>query len=414
MLKNFKETIREYPPKFWLLAGSSFIDGLGRTILFPFFTLYITSKFNVGMTQAGVLLAIFSVTGMVGSVIGGALADKIGRKVMIITGLILSAFSSLSMGLINNLSVFYVTAAFVGLLSNIAFPAQQAMIADLLPEEKRAEGFGVFRVIHNLAWVIGPSIGGFLAARSYMSLFIIDAVLSTITALVILRFIAETKPQKTDTENTGFLETMAGYLKVMRNTLFIAFLGVSILMMLVYQQLYSTLSVYLRDVHQFSESSYGFLMSLNAFLVVLFQFWVTRKIRNRNPFLMMAAGTIFYLVGYTAFGFVHHYGLFMAAAVAITIGEMIALPVQQALVARISPEDMRGRYMAVSGFSFAIPSMAGPWAAGLIMDNYNPDYVWYICGVISVLAIFGFIILYLYTRNKGIFAGTEKNLKKVK
>lgn len=391
--------------KFWILAGSSFIDSLGRTILFPFFTLYITRKFDVGMTEAGILLAIFSVTGMAGSMVGGALADKIGRKIMIMSGLFLSAFSSLVMGFISELSIFFIASLFVGLLSNIAGPAQQAMIADLLPEEKRAEGFGVFRVIHNLAWVVGPSIGGLLAVRSYLLLFVSDAVFSTITALVILRFIQETKPDRSDEKDTpGFWETMGGYRKVVKNTFFMAFLGMVVLMVFVYQQLYSTLSVYLRDVHQIFESGYGILMSLNAFLVVLLQFWVTRTIRNRDPFLMMALGTAFYLIGFTSFGFIHGYILFMGAAVAITFGEMITIPVQQALVSRIAPEDMRGRYMAVSGFSYAIPSTIGPWAAGLVMDNYNPNYVWYICGVVSLLAIGGFLGLHWFNGKKTNFS----------
>ncbi len=398
MITRIKNLINEYPGKFWLLAASSFIDSLGKTILFPFFTLYITAKFNVGMTEAGILLAIFSVMGMVGSTIGGALADKMGRKLMILLGLILSALSSLVMGFIDQLAVFYFAAFWVGLLADIGHPARQAMIADLLPEEQRADGFGVFRVIHNLAWIVGPSIGGFLAAKSYMSLFISDAVLSTITALIVMKYISETRPEKSEvSENIGLIETFRGYLIVLKNTVFISFLGVVVLMVFVYQQLYSSLSVYLRDVHGVSESGYGILMSLNAFIVVLFQFWVTRRIKNRNPYLMMAFGTIFYLVGYSMFGFVHGYLFFIVAALFITVGEMITIPVQQAHVARIAPEDMRGRYMAISGFSYALPSTVGPWVAGLIMDNYNPDYLWYVCGIVSVLAIIGFLTLYSVT-----------------
>lgn len=408
MIAKIKGILREYPGKFWILAGASFIDALGKTILFPYFTLYVTKKFQVGMTEAGILLAIFSIMGMAGGMLGGVLADKAGRKVMILAGLMLSALSSLTMGFINRLSAFYIIAFFVGLLSDLGGPAQQAMIADLLPEEKRAEGFGVFRVIHNMAWIVGPSIGGLMASRSYLALFITDAVMSSITALIILKFISETQPERAEHEESpGFFKTLAGYLEVVKNRLFIAFLGVVILMMLVYQQLYSSLSVYMRDVHGISPSGYGLLMSLNAFLVVIFQFAVSRRVSKRDPFLMMALGTAFYLVGYLSFGFIRGYPLFMAAAVVITVGEMITIPVQQSLVARIAPEDMRGRYMAVSGLSFAIPSTVGPWAAGLVMDNYNPNWVWYICGIISLLAMVGFLGLYTYTRRTQVLEESD-------
>ena len=399
IIKKMRNTAAEYPGQFWMLTASSFIDSLGGTILFPFFALYITQRFGIGMTQAGVLLAIFSFTGLLGGLAGGALADRLGRKIMIIAGLLLSAGSSLVMGFINDLYVFYLVAAAVGLLSDIGRPAREAMIADLLPEEKRAEGFGVFRVVHNLAWVIGPSIGGFLAARSYLNLFITDAVMSSITALLILRFIKDTKPLSSeDTEHESLGETFSGYRKVLRNKLFIAFLLISLLMLLVYQQLYSTLSVFLRDYRGFSESSFGLMMSINAAIVVIFQFMVSRVVGRHNPFLMLAAGTVFYLFGYTAFGFIYGFYYFLGAVILITIGEMIMVPVQMSIVAKLAPDNMRGRYMAASGFSWSLASMAGPWAAGMVMDNYDPNLVWKICGVLSLMAVAGFFILFLRSR----------------
>ena len=122
-----------------------FVDRVGGTLIFPFFALYVTQKFGVGMTQAGVLIGIFSISGMVGNFLGGALADRFGRKGIVLFGLVASALSSVAMGLVNDLAVFYLLAILVGLLSDIAGPGWQAMIADILPEEQRAEGFGIMR-----------------------------------------------------------------------------------------------------------------------------------------------------------------------------------------------------------------------------------------------------------------------------
>ena len=140
MLSRINNIYHEYSPKFWLVVGVSFIDRIGGTMLFPFFSLYITWKFDVGMTQAGIVLGIFSAFGMVGNFIGGALTDKFGRRNLIIIGLVFSALSTLALGSVNELSALYSLAVVVGLLSNIAGPAHQAMIADILPEEQRAEG----------------------------------------------------------------------------------------------------------------------------------------------------------------------------------------------------------------------------------------------------------------------------------
>ena len=153
-LFNFKKIYKEFPRKFWLVVGVSFIDHVGGTMLFPFFSLYITQHFNVGMTQAGIVLGIFSIAGLVGQMIGGALTDKFGRRKLIIGGLVFSALSTLLLGFVNSFSVLIPLAVGIGLLSDIAGPAHGAMIADILPEEKRQEGFGVLRVVGNLAWII--------------------------------------------------------------------------------------------------------------------------------------------------------------------------------------------------------------------------------------------------------------------
>jgi MFS family permease len=388
-----------------MLVLASFIDVIGSTLIFPFFALYITQKFGVGMTQAGVLLGIFSISGLVGSIIGGALTDKFGRRGIMLFGLVFSGFSSITMGLVGKLYVFYGLAVVVGLLSNIAGPARQAMVADLLPETQRSEGFGILRVAANISWIIGPSIGGFLASKSYLLLFVLDAILSLITAIIIYKLIPETKPETLEEkEQVSLLETVVGYRLVIRDTAFIAYLVVSMLMIIVYQQLYSTLSVYLRDVHGVPTQGYGLLLSLNAGLVVLTQFWITRRLKRFSPMLMMALGTGFYMIGFTMYGFVTVYLQFVIAMLIITVGEMIVVPVGQALAACFAPEDMRGRYMAFYGLSFAVPQTVGPWTAGMILDNYNPNWVWYGGGILCAVAVVGFYILYIKLKAHPSFA----------
>jgi MFS family permease len=71
----------------------------------------------------------------------------------------------------------------------------------------------------------------------------------------------------------------------------------------------------------------------------------------------------------------------------ITVGEMVIIPISQALATRFAPEDMRGRYMAFYGMSWAIPSTFAAWGAGIIMDNYDPRWVWYLSGIIAGIAI---------------------------
>jgi MFS family permease len=77
----------------------------------------------------------------------------------------------------------------------------------------------------------------------------------------------------------------------------------------------------------------------------------------------------------------------------ITIGEMLHVPVAQTLVSFFAPDDMRGRYMAAYGLGWVLPNTFAPLLAGLIMDNYDPELVWYWAGLLSLIAIiaFGFL-----------------------
>jgi MFS family permease len=398
---------REFTPRFWVLVGASWINAVGRTMIFPFFALYVTQRFGVGMTEAGILLALFSVSGFLGNLAGGALTDRFGRRSMVLFGLVFSAFSSLAMGLVGDLRAFFVLAVVVGFLSDISGPAEGAMVADLLPEEKRTEGFGVLRVAGNLAWVVGPTIGGLLATRSYLLLFILDAICSWITALIVYKLIPETRSASAAaaTEHEPISRTFRGYGRVLSDSVFILFLLVCMLMNLVYLQMYSTLSVYLRDVHEIGPRGYGLLMSLNATAVVLLQFPLTRRVKRQPAMLMMALGTGLYMIGFTAIGFVEAYLLFVASLLVITFGEMIVIPVGNALVAHLAPEVMRGRYMAIFGLAWAVPQAIGPWSAGLILDHYDPNLVWYSCGVVAALAAVGFLALHGRARER-ISAGS--------
>ncbi len=384
----------EYPRNFWTLVGASFIDHIGGALLFPFFTLYLTRKFDLEMTTVGVIFMLFTLSGMVGSTIGGALSDRLGRKSLLLFSLIFSAGSTLWMGTIENIELFFPGAVIIGLLSDVGGPARQAMVADLLPEEQRADGYGILRVVMNLAVTIGPAIGGLLAAQSYMLLFISDAVTSLITAAIIFLVLPETRPaDEADETKESMIVTFAGYGRVLRDRFFMTFIGASILMVIVYSQMNTTLGPYLRDTHGIPEQGFGYLLSLNAAMVVLFQFAITRRIAKYPPMVVLAVGSLLYTIGFAMYGWVSEYIFFMLAMVIITIGEMLQVPVSQALAARLAPEDMRGRYMAVFGLSWAIPFAFGPLLAGIIMDHGNPRWVWFSAGIVGLIATFIFVLL---------------------
>jgi predicted MFS family arabinose efflux permease len=393
-LEKLRQIYHEYPRAFWIYNLIVFIDRFGGFMLYPFFALYLTQKYDIGMDTVGVVFLLFSISGFVGSALGGAVTDRMGRKGVIVFSLILSSVSALVMGLSPTLAIFVTVSVVVGILQSIGHPAHEAVVADLLPPERRAQGYGIIRVVFNAAVVIAPATAGLLIARSYLLLFVVDAVISLIAAAIVIFALPETRPQAAAGEQPESMrKTFAGYGRVFRDFPFVAFVAVSVMMTLVYTNMNATLGVFLRESHGVAETGYGLLLSLNAILVVLLQFWVTRRLERFKPMLMMAAGTALYAIGFAMYGFVSTYLLFAVAMVIITIGEMVVSPFQQALVASFAPEDMRGRYMAVSGLSWGLSFAFGPLLAGNIMEHANPLWLWFACGALGMAATVGFYIL---------------------
>jgi len=410
MLNRFRTVYGEFPRLFWYVVLARFVDALGGTLLFPFFALYITQRFDVGMAQAGVLLGMSSLFGLAGSTVGGALADRFGRRRLILFGLVFSALSSLSFGLAGSISVLYPLIIIVGLLSSVAHPAHQAMLADILPTEKRQEGFAILRVVFNAAWIFGTALGGLIATRSFLALFVTDSVLSCAVAVFLFRVLPETRPQSdTSVEGPSLWQTAVDYRLVLRDLTFMGFLAAGMLALIVYQQQYSTLAVYMRDHRQIDSQGYGTILSVTGAEVVLLQFWISRKIRAAPPFLMLSLGIALFALGFLMFGFVEGFWMFMLAALIICLGEMFYFPISESIAAAFAPPDMRGRYMAVAHLGWALPATVGPGAAGYLLDNYEPSLMWYVGAALCLLSAACYLLMHFRIGTRPRFAAVHGN-----
>ena len=192
---------------------------------------------------------------------------------------------------------------------------------------------------------------------------------------------------------TCALPILKGYGQVFQDSLFMLFVVIASLVSLVYMQMSSSLPVFLRDQHDFPANKYGLLLSLNATMVVLFQFFITRLISNNKPFKMMALGVFLYGIGFSMYGFVTNEVLFFVAMAIITTGEMTVASFSQSLVAGFAPEDKRGRYMAIYSLKRTIPRLFGVILAGWIIIEFGGNTLWYITGVLCLIAAAGYLLL---------------------
>ena len=402
ILERAQNVIQEYPQAFWVLMTGTFIDRLGTNLIIPFLAIYVTQRFDAQITQVGLVYTIFAVGSGAGNLLAGALADRFGRRFTLLLGLVCAGTARGTLGLANDFNGLFLAAGLAGLFGAIGWPAQLAMTADLLGPQKRANGFGIQRVVINSTFALGPLMGGLLGPRiGYLPLFALDALTSYFVALVVFSKLPETRPAtRTDSPRETFAQTLAGYGRVLQDRTFLAFILISVLTGSAFMQMSTTLSVFLVKFRQLPESFFGGLVMLNALMVVSLQIPITRWV-SKIPLLgVMMAGNALYLVGFGSYGLAPSTALFVIAMILITLGEMLVIPTSQALTALLAPLDMRARYVATERFNWIIAQALSPLAAGAIMDRFDPRWVWYGCSLICAISILGFYVLHLRSRQR--------------
>jgi MFS family permease len=402
LLEKIQSVYQDYPPPFWILMGGTFIDRLGMNLIVPFLAIYVVQRFDAKITQIGLIYTIFAVSSGLGNFLAGALADRFGRRFTLILGLVCAATARLALGLAPDFTALYFAAGFAGLFGAIGWPAQLAMTADLLGQQKRANGFGIQRVVINSTFALGPLAGGFFGPRiGYLPLFALDAFTSYFVAFIVFSRLPETHPRKGDgLPGENFTQTLAGYGRVLRDGTFFGFILISILTWIAFVQMSTTLSVYLVEFQDVSESFFGALVMLNALMVVLLQFPITRWASQQPLLLVMIGGAGFYLVGFGSYGLPPTMPLFVLAMILITLGEMLVIPTSQALTALLAPLDMRARYVAIERFTLIIAQSLGPLGASAIMERFDSRWVWYGCSLLCAISIVGFYALHLRSNER--------------
>src|SRR5215208_2076283 len=231
VLEKIQNVYQEYPLPFWVLMTGTFIDRLGTNLIMPFLAIYVVQRFDAKITQVGLIYTIFAVSSGLGNFLAGALADRFGRRFTLILGLVCAATARIALGLADDFSDLYIAASLAGLFGAIGWPAQLAMTADLLGPQKRANGFGIQRVVINSTFALGPLAGGFIGPRiGYLPLFMLDAITSYFVALIVFSKLPETQPNRgQDAHGESFAQTLSGYKKVLEDKTFVAFVLISIL-----------------------------------------------------------------------------------------------------------------------------------------------------------------------------------------
>src|SRR5690242_13771417 len=172
------EDLRALPRTAWVLFGGTFINRFGSFVL-AFLVFYLTSR-GYSAAAAGLALSAYGVGSMAAALAGGHLADTIGRRNSIALSMFSSATTMLALSQASGIRWIVLFTALAGFTAELYRPASAALIADLTPTGRRITGFAMYRLAVNAGVAAGPAVAGFLAQRSFLWLFIGDALTSVI------------------------------------------------------------------------------------------------------------------------------------------------------------------------------------------------------------------------------------------
>ncbi len=374
MPTRLSELVREFPRQFWILLGGTLINSVGSGIVFPFLTLYLHEHLNLSLTLVGFALTLWAASQVVGQVAGGSLTDRFGRKRLMVLSLASNVILLPLFGLADTLPVAALVSVLLGSTGALYQPARDAMVADIVETHKRPQAYGLVRVGNNLGIAIGPAIGGFLAARSFLLMFLVSAAATFVYLLVTVLLMHETRPQVAQGPTPRQAE--GTFADVLRNTPFVVFSIATTLVVMSAVQMMTVLPVYMKDQFGLGETYYGWVMTTNAAMVVLFQFPITRATARAPRLVLMTAGALLYAVGVGGVALGSSFEHFILAMAVTTLGEMVITPTATSVTADLAPTNMRGRYMSVIGLTWSLAFAIGPVLGGLVSDQFAPRLLW--------------------------------------
>lgn len=393
MLNTLQSLWKKYPRQFWLLLFGMLISTIGSSMIWPFLMIYVSERLDLPLTAVASLMTLNSAVGILTSFAAGPVIDRVGRKWVMVLSLMSNGLGYLFMSRAASFGAFALLMSFQGAAQPLYRVGADAMMADLIPAEKRIEGYSLLRTSNNLGVATGPAIGGFVATRSYTIAFLCAACGLLFYSLLVLFFASETLPQKDIEKAKAPAERFGGYGRVLKDRPFLSFAAAFTLTQICAQVMWVLLSVHAKQNYGVSESQYGFIPTTNALMVVFLQLLVTRLTKRHPPMLTLAVGSFFYAAALTSVGWGRGFWSFLASMVVLTIGELILSPTSTTMAANLAPADMRGRYMSIFGLTWSFAHGIGPVFGGFMNDTFGPSAIWYGAGAVGMLSTLGFLAL---------------------
>ena len=389
--RSFASHVGGLPRLFWWLWSGALLSALA-TFVFPFLALFLTAR---GMSPSTTgLVASFFAGGMIfAGPLGGALADRIGRKPTMLIGLFTAAVCAAVLALLTSpVAIAAVVFAF-GVSSQATSPAIMAMLADIIPEESRARAFGLVYWANNVGTGVSLVAGGVLAQKGWALPFCLDAATTLIFAFVVLVRVPETRPPPgvQDVKAGRGFANFVGLSTVLRDRIFVAFLVLVVAFALAFWQFQVALPITM-TLAGLQPSAFGAVLAVNAFVIALVQPWSSKPLSRFSEAQALSLASVLVGTGLGAYAFCRTSLQFAFATAVWSFGEIAFLPVAAAVTAHLAPPALRGRYSGALGLSFGASGFVATILGPALLQRSGPSALWFSCLALGLAVAAGEVL----------------------
>jgi predicted MFS family arabinose efflux permease len=376
----------------WAISSVTLVYRCGTMVL-PFMSLYLTSERGFAAPHAGLILAIYGVGALGGSLAGGWLGDAWGPLRVCAVSLVLSGAALFLLRSMQSFAAIAINVFVLSIVSEAFRPASAAAVAAMSSAATRVRAVALRRLAINLGMSLAPAAGGVLAVIDYGWLFIVDgASCFAAAALLVLLFRSETLVGWRRAPRALAPAIGAKPTSPWADRHFVAFLALTALFAAVFFQVFSTFPLLLRDLFHMREDRIGAAIAINALIIVVFEMVTMHRLRRRTPLTVVRLGTLFACAAFVVLPWGVGIGALwvLLVVVLITLGEMFYMPTAEGFVANRAHADNRGRYMGLYTLSYSLAFAVGPALGTWIYDRQGATALAAACGVSGLVLWLGF------------------------
>lgn len=418
IIDYIKKNYGELPRSIYILFISRVVNRIGGFVV-AFLAIFMKKYLSWDVKQISEYIALSGVLVMVAPFIGGSIADKRGRKNIYVIATIIGAFCYIFAGYYcldkpKLIPVFLIIATFC---HSMVSPISSAMVADICEDDiQRKRAYALIYLGINVGTAIGPMLGGFLLANHVALFFYGDAITTLISITLVILFVKETKLDKAKMKEVkGHEKLEEGHIfdVLIKRPILLLFVLFAMLNSFIYSQCSFALPLQITNFFGDAQGSkfYGFMMSLNAVIVVAFTMFLTELLKHKRAINNIVKAMFLTTLGFFLLAFSKDYVfMYVISTIIWTFGEIIMTTNNNIFIMSMTPVNFRGRFNAVIGFVMGTGIFLSPKIMSIIIDRYSFAVSWYVIGFIGTIAFFGMIYI-SYLEKKMMKADLDNDIK---